>query len=439
MKKILMCIVLFVSLVPLYADEPCDRVRRTALELFHSGQYYQAKKLFQEVSDKCGKNYQNVDAMLQLCNSALRTMDTILLVDNSCEEITVRYLPIEQSYISFDVFCYGNYSIIEYPSWCNLTEQNEYSFRVKCSKNESDSIRLGIIYVEGGGKTIAIILEQEGLYYEEDVMPIKNVTDVELDSVIEPVIDFMIEPSSELDVIVEPLTLSHTSINASSDGITDYITVFCEKEWEVQYPNGSIYNATRMGDYVKVSVKTNNTSVARSDYFYVRTTDQKESVKITISQSPNITISSSDTYHVQRNIYQQYCDYIGTYEIIWYGMRAEIGTGVSYGHRLFSFRTGPVQINPIEFSVDYNIINGELAAIYTPSIDFFIPFQNDAAFYFGGGPSIHILDLDDNYVWADVSAGIHWHWGVSGSSDFFIRYNGNFMFGISIQWSTIFK
>ena len=28
--------------------------------------------------------------------------------------------------------------------------------------------------------------------------------------------------------------------------------------------------------------------------------------------------------------------------------------------------------------------------------------------------------IDETYVWADVSAGVHWHWGVSASSDFFI-------------------
>ena len=115
-------------------------------------------------------------------------------------------------------------------------------------------------------------------------------------------------------------------------------------------------------------------------------------------------------------------------------MRAGLCTGISYGYRLFSLRWGPVQINPIEIAADYNFVNDEIAAVYTPSIDFFIPFQGDAAFYFGGGPSIHITDY--TYAWADVSAGIHWHWGYSASSDFFVRYNGNFMIGVSIQWSS---
>ena len=115
-------------------------------------------------------------------------------------------------------------------------------------------------------------------------------------------------------------------------------------------------------------------------------------------------------------------------------MRAGLCTGISYGYRLFSFRWGPVQINPIEIAADYNFVTDEVAAVYTPSIDFFIPVQDDIALYFGGGPSIHITDY--TYVWADVSTGVHWHWGYSASSDFFVRYNGSFMFGVSIQWST---
>ena len=95
-----------------------------------------------------------------------------------------------------------------------------------------------------------------------------------------------------------------------------------------------------------------------------------------------------------------------------------------------------MQINPAEITIDYNFVNEEIAGIYTPSVDFLIPFQEDAALYFGGGPSVHLGISDETYVWADVSAGVHWHWGVSASSDFFLRYNGSFMFGISIQWST---
>ena len=423
---------LFIALVscilaPVYAEFPCQNTQNKALDLFHSAKYYQAKQLFLQVSDNCGRNYQNVDAMLQLCDAAISKTDTVLLIDNSRDEVSYRYLEAKSSSISFDVICYGDYNIVEIPNWCKLANYDASSFSIKYSANNTYEARTGVIYIEGGKTKMAIILAQEGIehvYSEPEVVE-------SIESVQEPT------PSPiKQTKYVAPLHVNRTSISVTSNSIVEYVDVTCGKEWEIQYPNGSFYTATKMGDYVKVVIKANNTYAARSDYFYVRTTDQKESKKITISQTPNLTNTntSTTTYQTSRNTYQQYCDYMGNVEVTWFGMRAGICTGVSYGYRLFSLRFGPVQLNPIEFTADYNFFTEEIAAIYTPSVDFVVPIQEDVAFYFGGGPSIHITDY--TYVWADVSAGFHWHWGDFASSDFFVRYNGSFMFGISLQWSS---
>ena len=225
-KKLLICLVLSVLLIPLYADYPCKKAREKALEMFHSGQYYQAKQLFQEVSSECGKNYQNVDAMLQLCNSALKKMDTVLLVDNSIEDITIRYLSASSSSISFDVFCYGDYDLTEYPTWCKIKNIDASSFEMSYSANTLDTIRSGVIYVVGGNKTIAIILEQAGTEFAVD-------TQVEEIVVADPVLEKDVVEKDEIvdkfeivdkpEIIAEPLTLSHTMIDAPSSGLTDYI------------------------------------------------------------------------------------------------------------------------------------------------------------------------------------------------------------------------
>lgn len=236
------------------------------------------------------------------------------------------------------------------------------------------------------------------------------------------------------------LSVSKSSITSSSYGTTEYITVTSNKPWEIQYPSSAMYSVTRNGNTLTVKINQNYTNSTRTDYFNIRTADGTKTQKIQLTQlgsSSNNTTSTYGNRNYSLTKYQQYTRYCGDYEITWFGMRAGICTGVSYGYRLLSFRLGPVQINPIEFTGDYNFVTEELALVYTPSIDFFIPFQDDAAFYFGGGPSIHFAgDTDYTYAWADVSAGIHWHWGVSASSDFFVRYNGSFMFGVSIQWST---
>lgn len=237
------------------------------------------------------------------------------------------------------------------------------------------------------------------------------------------------------------LSVSKSTITATSYGTTEYITVTSDKPWEVQHPSGTMYSVTRNGNTLTVKINPNYTNNTRTDYFNIRTTDGSKIQKIQLTQlgSTNNSSSSNSNYG-NRNYsltkYQQYTRYCGDYEITWFGIRAGICTGISYGYRLFSFRLGPVQINPAEITIDYNLVNEEIAGIYTPSVDFFIPFQEDAALYFGGGPSVHLGISDETYVWADVSAGVHWHWGVSASSDFFVRYNGSFMFGVSIQWST---
>ena len=180
-----------------------------------------------------------------------------------------------------------------------------------------------------------------------------------------------------------------------------------------------MYTAKRIGDIVEVVISANPSTNTRTDYFNIRTTDGKETVKISLSQygKSSSTSSYSNNYSssTRRNSssskYQQYTRYCGDYEIIWGGLRAGICTGAFYGIRVFSFRLGPVQINPAELTFDYGFIKkpgyyvsdyyhdyyydkvwvedyNVFNISYTPSIDFLIPFQEDAAFYFGGGPSI---------------------------------------------------
>lgn len=89
-----------------------------------------------------------------------------------------------------------------------------------------------------------------------------------------------------------PLTVSKSQISAPSSGATEYITVTCSKPWVIQYASGSMYNAVRSGNSVKVVISA-NTSSARNDFFYIRTTDDAEKLKISLSQSGKVYSSSS--------------------------------------------------------------------------------------------------------------------------------------------------
>ena len=91
-----------------------------------------------------------------------------------------------------------------------------------------------------------------------------------------------------------PLTVSKSQISAPSSGATEYITVTCSKPWVIQYASGSMYNAVRSGNSVKVVIPA-NTSSARNDFFYIRTTDDAEKLKISLSQSGKVYSSSSSS------------------------------------------------------------------------------------------------------------------------------------------------
>lgn len=410
--------------IPIYADDCTDGLTE-AKALYNSGNYQKAKELFGYVQSECPQNYTEASNWIAKCNDALKpkqstttsssnhknaTSTAYLKVDGSSAN-TTKYLMNSSSSITIRVSCSSSYSVLNIPSWCWVTSKTSSSFVLNYNANPNTYTRYGSIDVSGAGTSIRISLEQAAKVSSN---------------------------SSTTTTTSSSLKVNKTLVVATASGVTDYITVTCNKAWEIQYPSGGMYTATRSGNSIKVVISANTTTSKRTDFFNIRTTDGKETIKVSLSQSPGSSSGSYSSYNSTRNYtyskYDQYCINHGDFEVTWFGMRAGLCTGISYGYRLFSLRWGPVQINPIEIAADYNFVNDEIAAVYTPSVDFFIPFQGDAAFYFGGGPSIHITDY--TYAWADVSAGIHWHWGYSASSDFFVRYNGSFMFGVSIQWST---
>ena len=90
------------------------------------------------------------------------------------------------------------------------------------------------------------------------------------------------------------LSLSKTSITASQYSTNEYITVSSNRDWIIQFGNGSWYSATRSGNTIKVIINQNN-GERRQDFFNVNTTDGSKSVQVRISQAPAATQSSSST------------------------------------------------------------------------------------------------------------------------------------------------
>lgn len=101
-----------------------------------------------------------------------------------------------------------------------------------------------------------------------------------------------------------------------------------------------------------------------------------------------------------------------------------------------SVRSGPFGVRPIDVTVGYDFIDGEIYFAYHPVFGFYIPVTNRKALYFGAGPSAILKK--DVFWWFRAEGGLHWEWGSCASSDFFFRYDGSYTLGISIQWSSIY-
>ena len=107
--------------------------------------------------------------------------------------------------------------------------------------------------------------------------------------------------------------------------------------------------------------------------------------------------------------------------------------------RLLSFRLGPILFNPLELSVGRNFITKTKADYYTPSLEFLIPFREDWAFFVVGGPSLDLNTVKEVKKWGpNIFCGVHWTLGGPPSVDMFLRYNGSFQLGVSINVSTGF-
>ena len=268
MKKILCSIVIFLccSQFIVLADD-CSDALSEAKSLYNSGNYAKAKSLFEYVKSECGSSYGDATNWIAKCNDALTPKlllsRTSISVGASSGSTTItvtsnRTWELRNTSSSmFSVSKSGNTITIQYYSNSSTSSRDDYFDVV--TTDGSKSVRVNFYQ---GGKSAS--------------------------------------PS---------LSVSKTSISASANGITEYITVTCNTTWEVQYPSGTMYSVTRSGNTLTVKINANSSTESRSDYFNVKTTDGSKVQKIELTQYGR-TSSSSNSYAVienawiEHNVYQ---------------------------------------------------------------------------------------------------------------------------------------
>ena len=420
----------------LFADDCTDGLTE-AKALYNSGNYQKAKELFEYVQSECPQNYTEASNWIAKCNDALKpkqstttsssnhknaTSTAYLKVDGSSAN-TTKYLMNSSSSITIRVSCSSSYSVLNIPSWCWVTSKTSSSFVLNYNANPNTYTRYGSIDVSGAGTSIRISLEQAAKVSSN---------------------------SSTTTTTSSSLKVNKTLVVATAIGVTDYITVTCNKPWEIQYPNGGMYTATRSGNNVKVVISANSTTSQRTDFFNIRTTDGKETIKISLSQSGKSTSSYSSynsgysSYNRSRlSAYQRYKQSCGDFEVTWGGLNTSFCTAWEVGFSALRLRWGWFQLCPIEGVIGVNLCDedgdwvgfdeGTDIFAYQPTINFVIPTDDYQAIYFGAGPSVTF-----DGVWFKIEAGYRLHWGDWASSDIFMRYDGTFTVGASIQWSSYY-
>ena len=429
-------ILLIFCVAPLFADD-CTDALTEAKTLYNSGNYQKAKELFEYVKSECPQNYAEASNWILNCETALKpkqsntkqapaqgttTKTSYLKVNGSSSNSTV-YLMNTSSSKTITISCSTSYSLYNIPSWCSISNRTSTSFTLNYQANPNTYTRYGSIDIGGGGTSIRLSLEQSA----------KTSTSTTNSSSTSP-----------------SLKVNKTLVVATASGVTEYITVTCNKAWEIQYPSGGMYTATRSGNSVKVVISANTTTSTRTDFFNIRTTDGKETIKISLSQSGKSTSSYSSynsgysSYNRSRlSAYQRYKQSCGDFEVTWGGLNTSFCTAWEFGFSALRLRWGWFQLCPIEGVIGVNLCDedgdwvgfdeGTGIFAYQPTINFVIPTDDYQAIYFGAGPSVTF-----DGVWFKIEAGYRLHWGDWANSDIFMRYDGTFTFGVSIQWSSYY-
>ena len=505
MKRFLLFGLLLCS-IALYADD-CSESLNEAKNLYNVGNYSKAKSLFEYVASECGANYGDAAAWARKCTEKLTPQLTVsrnnisVGASSGTTSITVtsnREWKLQNTNSNmFSVSKNGNTVTINHYANTTSSSRSDYfdiattdgskSVRVTITQSGSNAnsssnnypsattlsvSRTSLSVGASAGSTSVTVTSNREWKLQNSSSNMFSVSKSGNTIVIKYYVNstsysrsdyFDIATTDGSKSVRVTITQSGTSssnysgettlsvsksyIYAAASGVTEYITVTSNRSWEIQYPSGGMYTARRDGNKVIVNISTNTTNATRNDFFNIRTTDGKKSIKITLSQASGSSSSSSrssSSYQTNRSRsygqttyspskYRQYINSQGIFEITWYSMRLGIGSGAAYSISPMKLRLGPVQLSPAEIAVGWDFLRSDLHANYQPTIDALIPVNQYSAIYAGIGPTI---DIGDNDIWFKIEAGWHYHWGSSASSDFFLRYDGTFCVGTSIQWST---
>jgi hypothetical protein len=142
----------------------------------------------------------------------------------------------------------------------------------------------------------------------------------------------------------------------------------------------------------------------------------------------------------------------GKVQYTWLGLDGYLGTGVGGSTSIFDWRFTYIEISPLVFG--YNHIPEYASGLewpalvmrnegfyYQPSIKFYIPFGTSGhnAITLAGGARWHFEDLTSfSEPWFMAEVGYNYNAGII-NTNMFARYNGDFVIGLQLKLSHVFK
>ncbi len=423
MKKISVLLIwILVFSFSLFADD-CSDFLSEGKQHYNNGNYQKAKECFVYVRSECGSHYGDVTNWINKCDAALTPTLSVSKYLISCSASgTTQYITVTSN---------TTWQIERQTGTMYSVTKNGNTLTVRINANTLTNAREDFFYVKTtNGKILKkITLKQSGKASSSS----SSSSSTKSTS----------SSSSSSVSTTSTLSVSQTYIYSSYSGSTRHLTVTSNTEWELLYPTSSMYNVTRSGNKLTICINYNSNNESRKNFFKVRTKDGTKEEKITIEQGANtFTRTTSKTkksisYNNDLTAYQKYIQNQDNWEVTWIGFNTSLCTGYEFGISLLRFRYGWFQVKPYEMALGFDFITGETYFAYNPSINFLIPTGYDGTFYFGAGPTVTTSEYFD-VVWFNTELGYRWHWGDWASSDFFMRYDGAFTIGLSIQWSSYF-
>lgn len=266
--SICVCVICVIFAMPMRADEDCDLALRDAKNAYNAGEYSKAKKLYDYVVAICGSSYGNASSWSQKCQDELNPK---LSVSRSSISVSAN-----SGTTSITVTSNRTWKLTNTSSSLYTVSRSGDNISISYSANPNTTSRSDYfdVVTTDGAKSVRVYINQEA---KANSAPF--------------------------------LSVSKTSISATSYGTTEYITVSSNTTWEIQYPSATMYSVTRDGNTLTVTINANTSTESRDDYFYVKTTDGTKVQKISLSQYGRSSSSSSTASATINKVWVDYNAY----------------------------------------------------------------------------------------------------------------------------------